>query len=70
MPEGKKIVESIEDILNRLFEESSLPTYESDDGMTGIRFSDENIARLKEYKAYSTETYSSVLLRLLESVEK
>ena len=62
--------ESIDECLMRLFNESRLETYESIDGNTTMLITDENVARLLSYKAYETETYSSVLLRLLESVKK
>ena len=61
--------EPINDALARLFEESKIKTYEHDDTPTSFRITDENLDKLKSFKAYPTEPYSSVLLRLLESVD-
>ena len=68
--EYRKQTESIDEALLRLFDEANVEMYDSDDGMTSIMFDADNLDRLKSFRAYKTETYSSVILRLLESVEK
>ena len=72
----KKLIEFSEDdesydaSLTRLFTMVDGQVYEYDENSTGIRVSDENYKKLESFRAYSTEPFSSVLLRLLESVEK
>lgn len=61
--------ESVNEALARLFGEAKMKNYKYDDSPTSFRITDENLDRLKSFRAYPTEPYSSVLLRLLESVE-
>ena len=66
--EYKRNDESIDEALLRLFDESNAKLCDYNDGNTSIKFNDENIELLQSHKAYATETYSAILLRLLESV--
>lgn len=61
--------ENVDSALNRLFEIVEDNRFDVDDGATSVKISDENVSKLKSHKAYATESYSSVILRLLESIK-
>lgn len=65
MDKEKKEGESYNDMINRLIEETDLPEYTCSKGRTGVYLTEENTEKLKSLKAYSTEPYSSIILRLL-----
>ena len=66
--EYKEDGESNNDALSRLMDVANVHEYEFDEKPTTFRVTEENLERLKSFRAYHTEPYSSVLLRLLESV--
>ena len=60
--------ESVDAILNRLFDESEIPSVTYDDrrsSKTNIHMSDATFERLKQFKLYATESHSDTLMRLL-----
>ena len=60
--------EPVDETLKRLFEQSQMKTYKLEEASTGVRISEEVYAKLVKYKAYPTEPFSSVIIRLIEQI--
>lgn len=65
----KRNDESIDEAFARLFESSNIQSYECIEGNTSIFVNEENYNKLMSFKAYPTESVSSVVLRLLEATD-
>ena len=61
--------ENVNTALTRLFSMVEENRFNADDGATSVDISEENLELLKSHKAYSTETYSSIILRLIQSIK-
>lgn len=61
--------ENVDTALTRLFTMVEDNKFNVDDGATTVRISDENLELLRMHKAYATETYSSIILRLIQSIK-
>ena len=62
--------ESFNDTFSRLVEKSNMNTHEYSVGRSSVQLSEENVELLKSWKIYSTETYSAIILRMIDSIEE
>lgn len=65
--ELQKDGESVNDVIGRLMDSTDKPKSLESRPDTNIRISDENHARLGEYKSYAHESYDKILNRLIHT---
>jgi len=59
--------ESVNDTISRLLENAVAEEYSDEPRRTNIHLTEENLNRIKELKSYPTESYDSIIARLIQS---